>query len=160
MIEQAEATLGPVDILVNNAAMSVFRNVIEWSPAKLRAMWEVNVMAPWELCATVVPGMIERGSGWIVNISTGIAEHDDPRAGGAAYGGTKAMFDTMTRCLALDSPRLLSRSTRCRRRRRRAPSSSTSSSIAVIEARDHRAARGHGRGDPCARDRAVRRAGS
>jgi citronellol/citronellal dehydrogenase len=102
VIEQAEAALGPVDILVNNAAMSVFRNVIDWSPAKVRAMWEVNVMAPWELCSVVVPGMVERGRGWIVNISTGIAEHDNPRAGGAAYGGTKAMFDQMTRCFALE----------------------------------------------------------
>ncbi len=102
VIEQAEAALGPVDILVNNAAMSIFRNVIEWSPAKVRAMWEVNVMAPWELCSAVVPGMLERGRGWIVNISSGVGEHDNARAGGAAYGGTKAMFDQMTRCLALE----------------------------------------------------------
>lgn len=102
VIEQAGAALGPVDILVNNAAMSIFRNVIEWSPAKVRAMWEVNVLAPWELCSAVVPGMIERGRGWIVNISSGVGEADNARPGGAAYGGTKAMFDQMTRCLALE----------------------------------------------------------
>ena len=102
VIEQAEAALGPVDILVNNAAMSIFRNVIDWSPAKVRSMWEVNVMAPWELCSAVVPGMLERGRGWIVNISSGVAETDNARPGGAAYGGTKAMFDQMTRCLALE----------------------------------------------------------
>ncbi|MFN8026914.1 MAG: SDR family oxidoreductase [Acidimicrobiia bacterium] len=102
VIEQAEAALGPVDILVNNAAMSIFRNVIDWTPAKVRAMWEVNVMAPWELCSAVVPGMLERGRGWIVNISSGVGEHDNARPGGAAYGGTKAMFDQMTRCLALE----------------------------------------------------------
>ncbi len=61
MVEQAEAALGPVDILVNNAAMSIFRNVIEWTPAKVRLMWEVNVMAPWELCTAVVPGMLDAG---------------------------------------------------------------------------------------------------
>lgn len=102
VIEQAEAALGPVDILVNNAAMSVFRNVVEWTPAKLRAMWEINVMAPWELCSAVVPGMLQRGRGWIVNISSGVGEAGNARAGGAAYGGTKAMFDQLTRCLALE----------------------------------------------------------
>ena len=102
VIEQAQAALGPVDILVNNAAMSVFRNVIEWTPAKLRSMWEINVMAPWELVTAVVPGMVERNRGWIVNISSGVGEPDSARAGGAAYGGTKAMFDQMTRCLALE----------------------------------------------------------
>ncbi len=102
MITQAEAALGPVDILVNNAAMSIFRNVVEWTPAKVRLMWEVNVLAPWELCSAVVPGMLERGRGWIVNISSGVGEADNARAGGAAYGGTKAMFDQMTRCLALE----------------------------------------------------------
>jgi len=102
VIEQAEAALGSVDILVNNAAMSIFRSVVEWAPAKVRAMWEVNVMAPWELCAAVVPGMLERGRGWIVNISSGVGEADNARRGGAAYGGTKAMFDQMTRCLALE----------------------------------------------------------
>lgn len=102
VIDQAEAALGPVDILVNNAAMSIFRDVVDWSPAKVRAMWEVNVMAPWELCSAVVPGMLERGRGWIVNISSGVGESDNARPGGAAYGGTKAMFDQMTRCLALE----------------------------------------------------------
>jgi NAD(P)-dependent dehydrogenase (short-subunit alcohol dehydrogenase family) len=102
VIEQAEAGLGPVDILVNNAAMSIFRNVVEWTPAKVRAMYEVNVMAPWELCTAVVPGMVERGRGWIVNISSGVGEPGNARPGGAAYGGTKAMFDQMTRCLALE----------------------------------------------------------
>jgi NAD(P)-dependent dehydrogenase (short-subunit alcohol dehydrogenase family) len=102
VIEEAEAALGSVDILVNNAAMSIFRNVVEWAPAKVRAMWEVNVMAPWELCAAAVPGMLDRGRGWIVNISSGVGEPDNARCGGAAYGGTKAMFDQMTRCLALE----------------------------------------------------------
>jgi citronellol/citronellal dehydrogenase len=102
VIEQAEAALGPVDILVNNAAMSIFRDVIEWTPAKVRTMFEVNVLAPWELITAAVPGMLERGRGWIVNISSGVGEATNARPGGAAYGGTKAMLDQMTRCLALE----------------------------------------------------------
>ena len=103
VIEQAEAALGPVDILVNNAAMSVFRNVIEWTPAKLRAMWEVNVMAPWELCSAVVPGMVERGRGLDREHLVGRGRARQRRGPAARpYGGTKAMFDQMTRCLALE----------------------------------------------------------
>jgi citronellol/citronellal dehydrogenase len=102
VVEQVEVELGPVDILVNNAAMSVFRNVTEWAPSKVRLMWEVNVLAPWELIGAVVPGMVERDRGWVVNISSGVAEPDRARPGGAAYGGTKAMLDQMTRCLALE----------------------------------------------------------
>ncbi len=102
IVEQTEAELGPIDILVNNAAMSVFRNVAEWAPAKVRLMFEVNVLAPWELISAAVPGMIERDRGWIVNISSGVGDPQNPRPGGAAYGGTKAMLDQMTRCLALE----------------------------------------------------------
>ena len=103
IVDQAEAELGPIDILVNNAAMSVFKNVADWNFDKLRAMHEVNVWAPWELIQAVLPGMLERDRGWIVNISSGVAEPTHARAGGAAYGGTKAMLDQMTRCLALET---------------------------------------------------------
>ncbi|MCB0994209.1 MAG: SDR family oxidoreductase [Acidimicrobiales bacterium] len=102
VVRQAEAELGPIDILVNNAAMSVFTNVVDWSDAKLRAMQEVNVFAPWQLIQAAAPGMVERDAGWIVNISSGVAAPDHARPGGAAYGGTKAMLDQMTRCLALE----------------------------------------------------------
>jgi len=102
VIEHAEAELGPVDILVNNAAMSVFRDVVEWSPAKVRAINEINVVAPWELSAAVIPGMLERGRGWIVNISSGVGDETHARPGGAGYGGSKAMLNQMTRCLALE----------------------------------------------------------
>lgn len=103
IVERAEAELAPVDILVNNAAMSVFKNVADWNFDKLRAMHEVNVWAPWELIQAVLPGMTSRDRGWIVNISSGVAAPDHARPGGAAYGGTKAMLDQMTRCLALET---------------------------------------------------------
>jgi NAD(P)-dependent dehydrogenase (short-subunit alcohol dehydrogenase family) len=102
VVEQAEAALGPVDILVNNAAMSLFRDVADWSDKALRLMTELNVFAPWQLIQAVLPGMLERDAGWIVNISSGVAEPSHARPGGAAYGGTKAMLDQMTRCLALE----------------------------------------------------------
>jgi NAD(P)-dependent dehydrogenase (short-subunit alcohol dehydrogenase family) len=103
IVDQTVAELGSLDILVNNAAMSVFKNVVDWNFDKLRAMHEVNVWAPWELIQGALPGMVERDRGWIVNISSGVAEPSHARPGGAAYGGTKAMLDQMTRCLALET---------------------------------------------------------
>jgi len=102
IIDRVEADLGPVDILVNNAAMSVFKNVIDWTDAPLRAMQEINVWAPWQLIQRTLPGMLEGDRGWIVNISSGVGERERARPGGAAYGGTKAMLEQMTRCLALE----------------------------------------------------------
>jgi len=102
IVRRAEDELGPIDILVNNAALSVFADVVDWRRDKLRAMHEVNVWAPWDLIAAVVPGMVERNRGWVVNISSGVAAPERARPGGAAYGGTKAMLDQMTRCLALE----------------------------------------------------------
>jgi citronellol/citronellal dehydrogenase len=102
IIDQVEAGLGPVDILVNNAAMSVFKSVIDWADGPLRAMQEINVWAPWQLIQRTLPGMLERDRGWIVNISSGVGERERARPGGAAYGGTKAMLQQKTRCLALE----------------------------------------------------------
>ena len=46
--------------------------------------------------------MLERGRGWIVNISSGVGDETNARPGGAGYGGSKAMLNQMTRCLALE----------------------------------------------------------
>jgi NAD(P)-dependent dehydrogenase (short-subunit alcohol dehydrogenase family) len=102
VVEDAANALGPVDILVNNAAMSLFRDVADWSDKALRLMIELNVVAPWQLIQAALPGMLERNTGWIVNISSGVGEASHARPGGAAYGGSKAMLDQMTRCLALE----------------------------------------------------------
>jgi NAD(P)-dependent dehydrogenase (short-subunit alcohol dehydrogenase family) len=100
IIDQVEAELGPVDILVNNAVMGIFANVAEFTPETLRAMQEVNVWAPWDLTRRVLPGMLERDRGWIVNLSSDVSENI--RIGGAAYGGTKAMLNLLTWCLGLE----------------------------------------------------------
>jgi NAD(P)-dependent dehydrogenase (short-subunit alcohol dehydrogenase family) len=80
--------------------MSVFKSVADWTDEKLGAMQEVNVWAPWQLIRRVLPGMQQRHAGWIVNVTSGSAGR--ATVGGAAYGGTKAMLDHMTRCLGLE----------------------------------------------------------
>jgi citronellol/citronellal dehydrogenase len=108
LIDKVEDQLGPVDILVNNAAKGRFRSFADWSPQALRDVQQVNVWTPWELCRRCVPGMRSRGSGWILNISSAAAVLPSgaaggmTAAGGSLYGGTKAMLNRFTLSLAAE----------------------------------------------------------
>jgi citronellol/citronellal dehydrogenase len=90
LVETATRELGPVDILVNNAAVTYFLPVLEFPESRFDLMFEVQVRAPFHLSQLVLPGMKERGRGWILNISSGAARHPQvpPTGGGAGRGGT------------------------------------------------------------------------
>jgi citronellol/citronellal dehydrogenase len=89
LIETTHRELGPVDILVNNAAVTFFLPVDEFPEKRFRLMFEVQVRTPFELAQLVLPGMRDRGSGWILNISSGAARHPEgPPYSGRARGGT------------------------------------------------------------------------
>ncbi|MFB9318316.1 SDR family NAD(P)-dependent oxidoreductase [Cryptosporangium minutisporangium] len=107
----ADAFGAPVDIVVNNAAAE--RNFDQRFPDMTRdAFWravETNVWAAWELAAAAVPGMRQRGAGWILMISSSQAGPrlgppfpPNPTYGAALYGGTKAMIDRITTGAAMD----------------------------------------------------------
>ncbi|MGH9047876.1 MAG: SDR family NAD(P)-dependent oxidoreductase [Acidimicrobiales bacterium] len=107
IIDTAEAELGPIDILVNNAAITYFEPVDGFSEKHFRLMFEVQVRAPFELAQYVLGSMKERKSGWIVNISSGAGRHPQgpPYAGrrgggGTVYGMCKAAFERFTTGLA------------------------------------------------------------
>ena len=70
IVPEVEAALGPVDILVNNAAAAFYLPTAEMTLKRRRLLFELNVHAPVDLAQAVVPGMRERGEGWIVNISS------------------------------------------------------------------------------------------
>jgi citronellol/citronellal dehydrogenase len=76
IVADTEAALGPVDILVNNAAACFYLSIDETSERRLRVAYEVNVITPYLLTKAVVPGMRERGEGWIVNITSAIVDAD------------------------------------------------------------------------------------
>jgi citronellol/citronellal dehydrogenase len=87
----AEATwrLGPPDILVNNAAVTYFLRVEDFTARRYALMFAVQVEAAFQLAALVVPGMRQHGSGWILNISSVAARHPSmPPGGWAGRGGT------------------------------------------------------------------------
>ena len=104
LVPRTEAELGPVDILVNNAAAGGYEAFEQVAPAHLERCLQVNLWAPWELMCSVVPGMRERGSGWVLNLTTFAAElppgppfpTNKPAKAGFAYGATKAALNRLT----------------------------------------------------------------
>jgi NAD(P)-dependent dehydrogenase (short-subunit alcohol dehydrogenase family) len=108
LVETTVASYGPVDILVNNAAVTYFIPVVDFPEKRLKLMFEVQVFAPFHLAQLVLPSMKERHTGWIVNISSGAAFHPKPPyaaqagRGGTVYGMCKAALERFTTGLAAE----------------------------------------------------------
>ena len=103
LIDAAISAYGAVDILVNNAAITYFIPVETFPEKRFRLMMDVQVWAPFDLSQRVLPGMKERGRGWILNISSHAAIHpqkDLPGRGGTVYGMCKAALERFTTGLA------------------------------------------------------------
>jgi 3-oxoacyl-[acyl-carrier protein] reductase len=101
MVQKTEREFGPVDILVNNANMHFSNEPFE------RHKWEdfenkvVNEMkASFFSCQLVIPSMIERGGGCIINVSSGLSRH--PGVGFVAHTSAKSALDGFTKSLALE----------------------------------------------------------
>ena len=105
LIEEAEAAFGGIDILINNAAITYFAPVADFSEKRFKLMMEVQVYAPFHLSQMVLPGMRARKSGWIVNISSPAGLNPQPPYtrrghGGTVYGMCKAALERFTTGLA------------------------------------------------------------
>ena len=109
LVEEVTAALGPVDILVNNAAVTFFEPVAAFSERHYDLMFEVQVKAAFELAQLTLPAMLERGSGWILNISSGAARHPvgppfrEGAGRGTVYGMCKAALERFTTGLAAET---------------------------------------------------------
>jgi len=93
MVATTVAQLGPVDILVNNAAIT-FAGDLELPMKRFDLIFAVDLRAPVIATQAVVPSMIERGSGAIVNVSSAAALNAYP--GQMAYGMAKAALERFT----------------------------------------------------------------
>jgi NAD(P)-dependent dehydrogenase (short-subunit alcohol dehydrogenase family) len=101
---------GRLDVLVNNAAAAIYQSLLTYPLKRRRIMFEVNVHAPLDLAQAAIPGMAERGEGWILNVSSASAKHaaGPPfRTAGRAqeiglYGSTKAALNRETNALAVE----------------------------------------------------------
>jgi NAD(P)-dependent dehydrogenase (short-subunit alcohol dehydrogenase family) len=102
---------GPVDVLVNNAALTYFVPIKDYAVNKWLASWNVNVHAPFVLSQLALRDMIPRRHGAIVNIGSGAAvgpgrgPYADAAAGargGTCYGAQKAALERFTQGLAAE----------------------------------------------------------
>jgi NAD(P)-dependent dehydrogenase (short-subunit alcohol dehydrogenase family) len=91
---------GRIDILVNNAGIFPPANTLTADPDMFDRVYGVNVKAPFFLTQAVVPGMIERGGGVIVNLGSWVARLSVPV--GALYASTKGALETLTRAWAAE----------------------------------------------------------
>jgi NAD(P)-dependent dehydrogenase (short-subunit alcohol dehydrogenase family) len=96
--------LGPIDVLVNNAAITYFGPVDGFDVRRWQLMFDVQVLAPFQLSQLVIPGMRTTGAGWILNISSPAAIHPQGppyrRGGGTVYGMCKAALERLSTGLA------------------------------------------------------------
>jgi citronellol/citronellal dehydrogenase len=108
LVAEASRQLGPPDILVSNAAVTYFTPVADFTARRFRLMFDVQVEGPFHLAQLVVPGMREKGRGWILNISSIAARHpafppgEWARRGGTVYGMCKAALERFSTGLAAE----------------------------------------------------------
>lgn len=100
LIERVEAD-GPVDVLINNAGVDLTGCFATTAPADIDALLELNVHVPMQLCRHVLPGMLTRGEGHIVNVSSLASTLAAP--GLAAYMSSKAALSHFTACLRAET---------------------------------------------------------
>ncbi|HEY7295794.1 MAG TPA: SDR family NAD(P)-dependent oxidoreductase [Dehalococcoidia bacterium] len=107
LLETARQTYGPIDVLVNNAALTYFIPIVDFPPNRWLRSFAVNVHGPFFLSHYALPEMIERKRGAIVNISSGAAigpgrgpYEDAAGGGGTLYGAEKAALERFTQGLA------------------------------------------------------------
>ena len=98
-VKEAERRLGPIDILLNNAGVAGPTGP-DWEidPAEWWRVFEVNVLGQFYFAHAAMPGMVERGRGRVVNVSSGAAGFSSP--GYSGYCASKAALTLWTECLA------------------------------------------------------------
>jgi 3-oxoacyl-[acyl-carrier protein] reductase len=99
VVEEVEARLGPIDGLVNAAAVMANRDFLDIDEAEWERLIRNDLYSVVFACRAVLPGMIERGRGAIVNFSSRLAIVGSADA--AHYAAAKAAVVSLTRSLAL-----------------------------------------------------------
>jgi citronellol/citronellal dehydrogenase len=108
LVEETTRQFAAPDILVNNAAVTYFTRVEDFTAKRYALMFAVQVEASFHLAQLVLPGLREHGAGWILNISSVAARHPaiPPTAwagrGGTVYGMCKAAIERFSTGLAAE----------------------------------------------------------
>jgi gluconate 5-dehydrogenase len=96
-VSKIEKEVGPIDILVNNAGIIKRIPIIEMQVQEFKDVIEVDLVAPFIMAKTIVPGMIARGHGKIINMCSMMSElgRDTVSAYASAKGGLKMLTKSM-----------------------------------------------------------------
>ena len=100
LADEAEAALGPVSVLVNNAALIDRSPMLEVTLETFDTVWAANVRGLFQLSQRIAAGMVERGGGAIVNVSSILARLTVRNR--TAYAASKGAVESLTRAMALD----------------------------------------------------------
>jgi 2-dehydro-3-deoxy-L-rhamnonate dehydrogenase (NAD+) len=97
-VAKSEAEMGGIDILVNNAGISgPTMPVVDYPIEEWRKILDIDLNGPFYCCKAVVPGMLRRGYGRIVNVASIAGKEGNPNA--AAYSAAKAGVIALTKSL-------------------------------------------------------------
>jgi NAD(P)-dependent dehydrogenase (short-subunit alcohol dehydrogenase family) len=98
LVAEAIGVLGRIDVLVNNAGVFPGSTTLATDEATFDRVYAVNVKAPYFLAAAVVPAMVERGNGVVINLGSWVARIGIPV--GSLYSSTKGAVEALTRAWA------------------------------------------------------------
>jgi NAD(P)-dependent dehydrogenase (short-subunit alcohol dehydrogenase family) len=100
VVQTAEERFGRVDVIVNNAGISIHRHAVSTPPEDVARLMAVNFFGPVNLTMAALPGMVDRGEGWVINV-TSVAGYV-PNPGESAYGASKAALSRWSHGLNVD----------------------------------------------------------
>ncbi|MBS0232919.1 MAG: SDR family NAD(P)-dependent oxidoreductase [Proteobacteria bacterium] len=109
ILAEAEQAHGPIDILVNNAAILIDgpggfgASLFDMTDDIFRRTWETNVLGPAATMRALIPGMIARRFGRVVNMSSRAGQLDGMGSGFPAYRVSKAALNALTRIAAAEA---------------------------------------------------------
>jgi pteridine reductase len=101
LVKEVEAAMGPIDILVNSAAIYLRADFLDTTLVQLETQWALNTRAPYLLTQAVAAGMKSRGRGDVVNV-VDIGGAINAWRSYSAYCMTKSALATLTTCLSLE----------------------------------------------------------
>ena len=101
VVQDVTSRLGPIDVLINNAGIYKARSFLEYDPEDFRALMEVNLIGVVNLTQAVLPDMLARQAGRIVNVASSAGKAGSRNQ--SAYNASKHAVVGLTRCLALET---------------------------------------------------------